>query len=254
MAKKKKSAPPKAASNERQTRIDRGEIETKNLTECLKVDFAALHGALFPKSSKTTRDAVAELAGVGILKRMETMADLILAEQGNEALKGLEKHASDTARGWGAFVVGKLPGLSLENRLERIRVYADDSHFGVREWAWMAVRAHIARDLNEAVELLAGWTGDPSPRVRRFATEATRPRGVWAAHIETLKKKPEIAMPILSALRADPERYVQDSVGNWMNDAAKSRPVWVKQVCAEWKKASPGTATAYIVKRSLRSL
>jgi 3-methyladenine DNA glycosylase AlkC len=244
----------KKATLDRKSQIDRGEIETKNLAECLKVDFGVLHASLFPKASKETRMAIAKLADVGILKRMNDTAALILAEQGKKAVDVIETHASDTVRGWGAFMVGQLPGLSLEKRLERIKPYADDSHFGVREWAWMAVRAHIASDLEKSVTLLADWTEDESPRVRRFASEATRPRGVWAAHIQRLKEKPEIGLPILSQLKSDPERYVQDSVGNWLNDAAKSQPVWVKKVCAGWKKESAESSTAYILKKALRSL
>ena len=255
MPKPKLNPKPKTtAANNRQLQINRGEIEAKNLAECLKVDFAVLHESIFPKSEKEARAKIAAAKELGILKRMETTAEILLEHEGKEALKLLSQHPSDTARGWAAFMVGKLPKLSLGKRLAQIQPFADDSHFGVREWAWMAVRAHILQNLEESMEILSGWTKHPSCRVRRFACEATRPRGVWAEHIAALKEKPEMALPILNALRADEERYVQDAVENWLNDAAKTHPLWVKKLCLEWTKKSPAPATAYIAKRAQRSL
>ena len=93
-----------------------------------------------------------------------------------------------------------------------------------------------------------------SEHLRRFASEALRPRGVWCAHIASLKREPGKALPILSSLRADPSNYVQDSVANWLNDAAKDQPDWVRGLCAEWLKATPADATRRICHRTLRNL
>ena len=90
--------------------------------------------------------------------------------------------------------------------------------------------------------------------MRRFASEALRPRGVWAAHIPTLKQQPERGEPILHPLRADPSQYVQDSVANWINDASKTRPDWAIALCKRWVAENDNAATARIVKRALRSV
>jgi 3-methyladenine DNA glycosylase AlkC len=149
--------------------------------------------------------------------------------------------------------VGHAPDVSLHDRLDLIRPYADDPHFAVREWAWLSLRPHVAEDIASAIPLLSPWTASPSARVRRFASEVTRPRGVWSAHIRTVKQDPEIAISILEALKADEDRYVQDSVGNWLNDASKSNLAWVRMTCDRWLKGETSMATERICRRALRT-
>jgi 3-methyladenine DNA glycosylase AlkC len=142
----------------------------------------------------------------------------------------------------------------LPQQLESVRRYAADTHFGVREIAWMAVRDAVIDSLDESIELLTPWVYDVDPNVRRFASELTRPRGVWCAQIEVLKAEPWRALPLLEPLRADTHRYVQNSVANWLNDASKTQGPWVDALCERWLRESPGEATRYIVKRASRTL
>lgn len=234
--------------------LNAGTAEAATLAECLAVDFTALMHNVLPEIST---DALAKMesgAATGISKRMSLAAQLIHEELGSAALDRLGRHLSDTVRGWACFMIGAADGMPLRERLEAIRPYADDRHFGVREWSWLAVRPHLAVALEAAIAILAKWTADPSGHIRRFASEATRPRGVWCAHIPALKAQPELGLAILEPLCADPSSYVQNSVGNWLNDAGKDRPDWVQTLCAGWSAESPVPATARICKRALRSI
>lgn len=233
--------------------LHRGEGETATLVECLALDFGALLRGVLP-GEVAGAEELDRQRGSGISKRMALGGQILFERLDAPQIAELGQHRSDTVRGWACYAVAAEPGLSLGQRLERIRVFADDSHFGVREWAWLAVRPHIAAELKLGISLLAEWTESPSERVRRFAAEATRPRGVWSAHLAELKVQPELGLAILEPLRADGSKYVQDSVGNWLNDAAKSQPDWVRGVCERWLGESASAATQRICARAQRSL
>jgi len=138
--------------------------------------------------------------------------------------------------------------------LKQIQSFSADKHFGVREISWLAVRAKIAQNLTKSIEILSGWTNHKDENIRRFASEATRPRGVWCEHIEELKQNPELAVSILEPLKSDTSKYVQDSVGDWLNDASKTQPEFVQALCQRWEKESLTTETKYIIKKALRTI
>ena len=96
---------------------------------------------------------------------------------------------------------------------------------------------------------------DGDENIRRFASELTRPRGVWCAQIEALKAQPWRALPLLEPLKADPSRYVQNSVANWLNDASKTPArMGPRSRASAGLLQSPAAATGYIVRRALRTL
>lgn len=231
-----------------------GRSQSATLVEGLAVDQAQLLRAVFPALPAPVLAAAAEVCERGILQRMGGMGQLLFGALGRPGIEACRNHGSDTVRGWACFMVGAQTGLDLATRLDAIRPLADDAHFGVREWAWMALRPHLAAELDAAIAQLTVWTGAPSERVRRFACEALRPRGVWCAHITALKQLPERALPLLAPLRGDPSVYVQDSVANWLNDSAKEHPEWVRALCAQWLQADASAATRRICQRAMRNL
>jgi 3-methyladenine DNA glycosylase AlkC len=239
---------------DRLAQLNAGSAAT-TLTECLAIDFATLMGNVLPEIGDDALTEMRQAASLGISRRMPLAARLIADRIGFSAQERLANHPSDTARGWACFMIGATERMDLYQRLAAIRAYADDPHFGVREWAWMAIRPHLAAELEKAIALLAAdWPLNPSERVRRFASEAIRPRGVWCAHIAALRQHPELALTVIEPLRADPSSYVQDSVGNWLNDASKDQPDWVQALCDRWSSANSNPATARICRRALRSI
>ncbi|WP_256107910.1 DNA alkylation repair protein [Streptomyces sp. ODS05-4] len=231
--------------------LNQGVRQAATLAEALAVDFGILLSRVAPEAARGRDD---RLPG-GITRRMAQTARLLLEHRGPGVFHQLAAHPSDTVRGWAAYVLAATPDLDLALRFDRIRPLAEDPHFTVREWAWLALREHVAADLGPATELLTPWSREPSPSLRRFAVEITRPRGVWARHIRELTDHPERGLPVIDPLRADTSRYVQDSVANWLNDAAKTRPEWVRDTCARWLAAHPDSAdTRRICRRAQRSL
>lgn len=234
--------------------LNDGTLPTATLAEGLTIDFAALLAAAVPEISADAVRIVREAAGHGVTRRMELVGALLLQHLGLDAMPRITAHPSDTVRGWACYVIGLAPKLKLKDRLALLRPLADDPHFGVREWAWMPLRPHVAANVGHAVKALVPWTAERSPFLRRFAVEATRPRGVWTSHVEQLKQNPDLGRPLLEPLKADPEIYVQDSVSNWLNDAAKSKPEWVRGLCRDWLLESDAPATRRICQRAVRSV
>jgi 3-methyladenine DNA glycosylase AlkC len=243
--------------------LNAGRIPTVNLNEFLALDLRLLTRqvaqdiGLDPEAERL-QDTLAMLPAFAPMKRHLHVARALygLAEvrtDRDQVAHALATHASDVARSWAAqwIAFARLP---LADKLASVSRFAADPHFGVREMAWMSVRDEIAADIDAAVRLLQAWVTHPDPNVRRFASEATRPRGVWCAQIETLKGEPWRGLCLLEPLRADDSRYVQNSVANWLNDAAKTQPDWVQEVCARWSRGRVAPATQYIVRRARRSI
>ena len=259
-AKKKTAAPRKGISRRSdippdiRNDLNQGLIQTATLAEGLAINFSTLLKASHPKLRKSVYDEVEAAASEGILRRMALVGSLLFDHVGPKGLIRCQSHTSDTVRGWACYMVAAQTNMKTKDRLKAIRPLADDDHFGVREWAWLAVRPHLAEDLTQSIDQLSKWAVLPSERLRRFASEALRPRGVWCSHIAPLKKNPALALPILDPLHCDPSKYVQDSVANWLNDAGKSEPDWVRETCSRWLKKSSDPATARICHRAQRNL
>lgn len=234
--------------------LEAGTAEARTLSEALAIDHGALLRAAIPTASTELRAAADAAQQLGILRRMNAVGTAAHRFLPPAELALLAEHPSDTVRGWWCFALAANEALELPELLAAAAPRADDRCFTVREWVWMALRPRLTEDLSLAVSLLTPWTGSASAYVRRFASESLRPRGVWAKHIAEFTSTPALGEPLLEPLRADPDRYVQDSVANWINDASKTQPEWARTIIARWLRESPSQATERIARRALRSL
>lgn len=239
--------------------LNAGKIETKNLMEWLATDQLVLLKTIL-ESVDNMDWYVSFEAAVNAQKKPtansntkvigETFAQLTNSASIKANLSG---HQSDIVRCWGCWAESLFHD-SVDDLLGAMMPYAADLHFGVREVVIFASKERLITDLDKAIEILSGWISDKDENVRRYAVEALRPVGVWTKKIPEFQENPQKGLAILEPLKSDSSKYVRDSVGNWLNDASKSQPEWVKFVCGRWEKESTTKETAYIIKKGLRTI
>lgn len=255
MAQRKGSRSRAAIPHDILTALQQGSIESATLIESLAIRFSTLMQQVYPALGEAAITRMQQGDHLGITQRMALAANLCGQHFHHDTFAILQRHPSDTIRGWAAFALANDTRFSLHEKLIQMRPLADDPHFGVREWAWLALRPAMAQQIIHAIAILQPWSQDPSENIRRFAIESTRPRGVWSVHIPELKQHPELAETLLNAVMCDSSQYVQKSCGNWLNDAAKSNPTWVIQHCKQWQSDHPDHPTVrWIVRHGLRNL
>ncbi len=247
------------------TLLNRGKIETVNLTEWLSIDHIQLIKEVFPEIGINSQAITKIINEIEHQKKASTMQVIKLVgtllfytSKDNTDLRtrylNLSSHNSDSIRCYAPYLIAMNTNLGIAEKLHKAEDLICDDHFGVREVIWMALRPEISLDLKKSIELLGEMAKHSNDYARRFASEVIRPRGVWCKHIEALKEQPEMALPVLEPLKADKSKYVQDSVGNWLNDASKSKPEFVIGLCDQWKKSSPTKETERIIKKARRTI
>lgn len=228
--------------------LNQGTVEARNLMEMLAVDFTVLLSHVLPEF------ILPEIpTKLGITKKMLIISKELYRVYELSIFDTFKVHPSDSIRGLACYILGA-HSLPFRQKLEMIEPLADDSNSGVREWAWIALRPDCISNPQYAIECLEPWACHSSENIRRYASEITRPRGVWCSHIKEFKQDPTPGLRILEQLKYDSSRYVQLSVGNWLNDAGKDNPKWVKQLCSRWQSESQSINTLKICKRGLRNL
>lgn len=119
--------------------------------------------------------------------------------------------------------------------------------------AEFSIRPFLVRYPEATYTRLQTWARDGNVHVRRLVSEGTRPRLPWAPRLRAFQQDPTPVLALLELLKDDPERYVQQSVANNLNDIAKDHPEVVIDVAGRWLvDASP--ARRWIVTHALRSL
>ena len=116
-----------------------------------------------------------------------------------------------------------------------------------------AMRPLIEKYPEKSIAKVLNWSKDPNVHVRRLVSECMRIRLPWAKKSSAALTDFEIYKQILTNLNADPEKFVQKSVGNNLNDLMKEEPAKAKEIILEWQKNNPSKETLWIIKHGLRS-
>ena len=115
-----------------------------------------------------------------------------------------------------------------------------------------AVRPFLLQYPEKMMEQMKIWSLHENHKVRRLASEGSRPRLPWAMAIPYLKKDPSPVIPLLENLKNDPSEYVRRSVANNINDIAKDHPSVVIELAKQWKGNTKETDA--IIKHGCRTL
>lgn len=113
------------------------------------------------------------------------------------------------------------------------------------------IRPFIQRDPEKVLGVMLGWVGDKDWRVRRLASEGSRPRLPWGLRLKALVADPAPLLPILESLRDDPIEAVRRSVANSLNDIAKDHPDRAVAILESWRDKSD---RAPLIRHALRHL
>ena len=116
-----------------------------------------------------------------------------------------------------------------------------------------AIRSLLKEHPEEVMDELIAWTKDENVHVRRLASEGVRIRLPWAKKLAVALDEFERYVVILTNLKDDPERFVQKSVGNNLNDLFKEAPEKAKNIIEQWEKTKESKEREWIVKHGIRN-
>jgi HEAT repeat protein len=93
----------------------------------------------------------------------------------------------------------------------------------------------------EALPVIKDWLADDHPNVRRAVTEGLR---IWTGR-EYFCDHPEVAIQLLSQLKADESEYVRKSVGNALRDTSRKHAELVRAELSTWDAADKRIRLTY---------
>lgn len=117
-----------------------------------------------------------------------------------------------------------------------------------------AIRPLLKEHPQEVMDELIQWSKDANVHVRRLASEGVRIRLPWSGKIDVALTDFERYSEILTNLKDDPEKFIQKSVGNNLNDLYKDDPEKADFLISEWRKTPSTKAQEWIIKHGQRTI
>lgn len=173
-------------------------------------------------------------------------ADEVVAEEAPEECFRIAKllFASEIYqdRSLATFILGRLAANSTESFEFLKRYVSQDDDWRVQEILAKAFDQYCtAIGYEQALPTIKEWLADISPNVRRTVTEGLR---IWTGR-PYFHEHPEIAIQMLSQLRADDSEYVRKSVGNALRDISKKHKELVSAELQSWDTSKKNIQQTY---------
>ncbi|TDF37392.1 hypothetical protein EYS14_14675 [Alteromonadaceae bacterium M269] len=119
--------------------------------------------------------------------------------------------------------------------------------------AEFAVRPYILEYRELALTYLGRWSQHDDWRVRRLASEGSRPRLPWGIQLKPFIEDPSPTLRILDRLHGDENLVVRRSVANHLNDIAKDNEQSTVETAKRWWDTG-NKDSQWTVKHGLRTL
>ena len=93
----------------------------------------------------------------------------------------------------------------------------------------------------KSIPVIKEWLKDSRANVRRAVSEGLR---IWTNR-DYFKENPQVAIELLSALKADESDYVRKSIGNALRDISKKYPILIDKELSSWNLSDKKTMQVY---------
>ncbi len=216
---------------------------------CLAANIRRVHPG-FPHKA-FTRDALAGIAPLGIMARAAFLAEIlqrhlppVYSDAAGILVDSLGPELKETS-GHGMapfFYLPHVKFVALYGLDARRNAGKDPFETSMRAQheitrrftAEFSMRPFLIHQTERTIKRLTKWTRDPNPHVRRLCSEGSRPRLPWAERLPAFVNDPTPLIPILEALKDDPDLFVRRSVANHVGDIAKDHLPLALDLCRSW--------------------
>lgn len=117
-----------------------------------------------------------------------------------------------------------------------------------------AIRPLLEEYPSKTMKTLLKWSLDESVHVRRLASEAIRPKLPWAKKVTIQLESFDLYFKILDNLKNAPEKFIQKSVANNLNDLFKIDKKLAHKIIEAWQNDELSEEAQWIIKHGTRSL
>lgn len=166
--------------------------------------------------------------------------------------KELRGNSGAFSEGWWLWPIGKYVELYGEEYFEESIAFSKE--LTKRFTSEYCMRPLIKKYPIKSLEMLKEWSQDEHERVRRLSSECLRIRLPWSKKLYTALDYFEDYFEILDHLKNDPDKYIQKSVANNLNDLYKESPDRFEWILSKWKSESASKECEWIMKHGSRNV